>query len=64
MVLIWDMEMSFWVPELLCETKIDKINFMIMFTNAHQKISGLDVTMNKVAQVYMLYMGDLSDSRL
>jgi hypothetical protein len=58
------MEMSFWVPELLHNTEIDEINFVIMFTNTHQKISRLDVTMNKLTQVNMLYTGDLSDSRL
>jgi hypothetical protein len=44
---VWDMEMGLWVAVLFGETKVNDIDLVATFANAHQKVVRLDVTVDK-----------------
>jgi hypothetical protein len=44
---VWDVEVSFWVTVFLCETKINDIDLVATFSNAHQEIVWLDITVDE-----------------
>jgi hypothetical protein len=41
-----DMEMSFWIPILLCKTKVNDIKLIFVVADTHQKIHRLDIAVN------------------
>ena len=45
---VQDMKVHLWVPEFLCKTEINDIDFIAMFANAHEEVVGLDVSVNEV----------------
>ena len=49
--------------ELLCEVKVDDIDLIAAFANAHQEVIGLDVTMYEVTGVNVLNPGNLNKSQ-
>jgi hypothetical protein len=50
---VGNMEMSLWVAELLGETKIDNIELIASFTDAHEGVVRLDVAMNEILRMYV-----------
>jgi hypothetical protein len=48
------MEVSLQVPVSLCEAKINDIDLIIMVTDTHHDIAGLDITVNYVTRVDIL----------
>ena len=44
---VWDVEMGLWVTVLLSEPKIDDVNLISTFADAHQEVIGLDVTVDE-----------------
>jgi len=53
-----DVQVGLWVAEFLCETKVNNVDLVATFANAHQEVVGLDVTMNEVARVDILNARD------
>ena len=45
--------MSLWVTELLGETKIDNIDLIASFADAHEEVVRLDVSMDKIPRMYI-----------
>lgn len=56
---VGNMEMGLWVTEFLRKTKVDNVDLVATFSNAHQEVVGLDVTMDEVAGVDVLDTRDL-----
>jgi hypothetical protein len=46
--IVWNVEMSIWIPELLCKAKINKIHHASFLSDTNDNVAGLQVTMNKV----------------
>lgn len=51
--------MGLRVPEFLRETEIDDVDLITTLANTHEKVVGLDVSVNEVAGVDILDSGDL-----
>ena len=45
--------MSFRVTKLLGKTKIDDIDLIASFANAHEEVVRLDVAMNEISRMYV-----------
>ena len=50
---VGNMEMSLLAVELLGETKIDNIELIASFTDAHKGVVRLDVAMNEILRMYV-----------
>ena len=62
---VGDVEMSFWVAVFFGETKVDYIDLVAAFADAHEEVVGFDVAVDKGFGVDVLDAGDLADvSRL
>ncbi|KAH3666033.1 hypothetical protein OGAPHI_004222 [Ogataea philodendri] len=48
---IRNVEMSSWVSELFSQSKINNVNLRAFFTNTHQEVIGLDISMNETSSV-------------
>jgi hypothetical protein len=59
-----DVQVSLWVTRLLCETEIDDVHLITTFPDAHQKIVRFDITVNEIAEVDVLDMRDLIESKI
>ena len=57
---LWNVEVGLGVTELLGETKVNDIDFVIALSNAHQEVTLLDVTMYEIAGVDILDARNLS----
>ena len=55
----WDMNVSPRVSVLLGKTEIDDESLIVFRTCTNQKVGRLDVMVNEVGRVDMLYMRDL-----
>ena len=55
MLSVWDVEMGPGISVLLGKTEIDDVDIIAMRTHTDQKIAGLDVAVNEVGRVYVLY---------
>jgi len=55
---VWDVQVGLRVTEFLRETKVDDVNLIATFANAHQEVVGLNVTVYEVAGVDVLDTGD------
>ena len=55
---VWNMGMSLWVLVFLCETKVDHVNLVASFADAHKEVVRLDVTVNEGLVVNMFNPGD------
>jgi len=48
-----NMQMCLWVSGLLSETKIDNIDLIASFADAHEEIIRLDVAVDKIPRMYV-----------
>lgn len=55
---VGDVEMCLGVTVLLCETEIDDVDLVAALSDAHQEVVWLDVTVDEVARVDVLYARD------
>jgi hypothetical protein len=55
------MKVGLWVPKILGETKVDDIDLIPTFSDSHEEIVGLDVSMDEVARVNVFNARDLTD---
>jgi hypothetical protein len=53
-----DVQVCLWVPVLLCETEIDDIDLVSTFTDTHQEVVGLDISVDEVSGVNVFYPRD------
>lgn len=44
---VWDVKMCLWVTIFLCQTEVNYIDLVATLPDAHEKIVGLDVTVDK-----------------
>jgi len=44
---VGDMEMGLRIPVFLCEAKINDVHLISTFANSHQKVVGLDITVDE-----------------
>lgn len=56
---IRDVQVSLRVAIFLGQTEIDDVDLIATFTNTHQEVVGLDVTMDEVSGVNVFHSGDL-----
>ena len=54
---VWNVQVRFGVTIFLGKTEIDDIHLVASFADTHQKVVGLDITVDKVSRV------DVLDSR-
>jgi len=50
-LLVRDVKMGLGVTELLGETRIDDIDLISMFSNAHEEVVRFDIAINEVSRV-------------
>ena len=55
---VWDVKVRLGIAVLLGETKINHVDLVAALTNAHEKVVGLNVTMDKRLGVDVLDAGD------
>jgi hypothetical protein len=58
------MKMGLRVSVLLRKTKINDVGLLASLANTHRKIGGLDITVNEMTRVDMLYMRKLQHCRI
>jgi hypothetical protein len=56
---VGDVEMSFWVTVFFGETKVDYVDLVAAFADAHEEVVGFDVAVDKGFGVDVLDAGDL-----
>lgn len=44
---VWDVEVGLRVAIFLCQTEVNNIDLVATFSDAHQKVVGLDVTVDE-----------------
>lgn len=54
-----DVQVGLWVPVLFGQTEIDHVDLVAALADSHQKVIGLDVSMDKVSRVNVFDTGDL-----
>lgn len=54
-----NMKMGLGVPVLLRKAEIDDVDLVATFSDTHKEVVGLDITMDEVTRVNILYPGDL-----
>ena len=60
---VGDVQMGLGVTEFLCETKIDNVNLVTAFADAHQEIVGFDIAVNEITRVDVLDARDLIEKK-
>jgi len=53
---VWDMKVGLRVTEPFSKTEVDDVDLIPVLANAHQEIFRLDIEMDKMAGVNVLYM--------
>ncbi len=59
-LLVWDVQARAWVPELLCEAKINHIDELCIISCSHYEVCGLDVSMDEVPGMDVFDAGNLN----
>lgn len=44
---VWDVEMGLRVTIFLCETEVDDVNLVATLSDTHEKVVGLNITVDK-----------------
>jgi len=52
---VWNMKVGLRVTELFSKTEVDDVDLIAALANAHQEIVRLDIAVNKIAGVDVLY---------
>ena len=60
---VGDVEMSFWVTVFFGETKVDYVDLVAAFADAHEEVVGFDVAVDKGFGVDVFDAGDLTTIR-
>ena len=56
---IRNVQVGLGIPVLFRQSEIDDVDLVPTLADAHQKVVGLDIPVDKVARVNVLYAGDL-----
>ena len=59
---VGDVEMGFWVAVFFGETKVDYVDLVTAFADAHEEVVGFDVAVDKGFGVDVFDAGDLSSA--